>query len=78
MRTCKACKLSFEPQAEGQISCSFACARLMVARGHSRTRAATKVASTQADVPPGTKPRIAAALAETRANIWNLMRGRPS
>lgn len=68
---CASCGLAFEPKAEGQIACSFKCARLMVARESSRTRATERAAAAE-------KPRIAAALAETRANVAGLLKWGPS
>lgn len=73
MRQCARCREAFDPRAEGQIACSFVCARLMVPRSDAKVRR-----EPTPDVPPDTKPRIAAALAETRRNVWNLMRGRAS
>ncbi len=65
MRRCRSCDVQFEPRAVGQIACTFACARLMVAREASRTPA-TKL-----------EARISEALAETRANVAAL-KGEPS
>ncbi len=62
-RACASCGLAFEAKAEGQIACTFACARLMVARQNAKT--------------PAVKKAIADALAETRANVA-AMKGPPS
>ncbi len=62
-RACASCGISFEAKAEGQIACTFACARLMVARQNAKT--------------PAMKLAIADALAETRANVA-AVKGPPS
>ncbi len=66
-RACACCGIAFVAKAEGQIACTFACARLMVARENARTPAYRKAAD----------DAIAEGLELTRINVAAL-KGPPS
>lgn len=84
MRRCAACGCSYEPKAEGQIVCSFRCARVLHLRQPREETAAERkheaaIAADNRELPKAErKAAIAKGLAEQRARVWALMRGRAS